>query len=58
MKFYTTSSKDLISKDMRSAFSDMVQQELAAREPAEGVKLLNAEPEQLVFDLSFKKKQV
>ena len=57
MNFSLISSKDLISDDIRTAFKDMVQEELVARAPAQGVTLLKAkEPEQLEFNFDSVKK--
>jgi hypothetical protein len=57
MNFSLTSSKDLLSNDLREAFAGLLQQELAAREPSQAVKLLySTEPEQLNFNFTCSKK--
>jgi len=57
MNFSLTSSKELIDDDLREAFKGLLQQELAAREPSQAVKLLyNTEPEQLNFNFTCRKK--
>ena len=42
-------SKKMVNDDLRSAFAELIRPELTAREPAEGVALLDEEPEQLAI---------
>ena len=57
MNFSLTSSKELLSDDLREAFKGLLQQELAARKPVQGVKLLySSESEQLNFNFMYSKK--
>jgi hypothetical protein len=55
MNFSLTSSKKFIPDDIRAAFKDIVQKEIAAQDPAQGVKLLK-EPDQLEFNFTMSKK--
>ena len=57
MNFSIVSTKELIPDDLRTTFAGLVREEISAREPAQGVKLLySAEPEQLKFNFSYSKK--
>ena len=57
MNFSLTSSKGLISDDLRIAFAQLIRDEIPAREPSQAVKLLyNSAPEQLNFNFTCSKK--
>jgi hypothetical protein len=54
MNFSITSNKEFTTNEMREAFSKVVQDEIAARAPDEGIKILHSdEPEQLIFNLTY-----
>ena len=57
MNFSLTSSKGLISDDLRTAFAQLIRDEIPAREPSQAVKLLHGtEPSQLNFNFTCSKK--
>lgn len=57
MQFSSNTLTKLVPEEVRSAYDDLVQQEVAAQDPAVGIKaLFNDEPEQLSFSFTFPKK--
>lgn len=59
MTFSLSSHDKLVPEDLRTAFADLVQQEIDTRDPAQGAKLLyEEEPRQLEFHFSFAKQSI
>lgn len=57
MKFTLTSGKEFLPNELREEFTNMIKQEIDARDPAEGARLLyDEEPEQLQFNFTFSSK--
>lgn len=57
MQFSSSTFTTLVPEEVRSAYDDLLQREIAAQDPTVGVKaLFNDEPEQLSFSFTFPKK--
>ena len=57
MNISLTTSKTLVSDEIRTAYKQVIRDEIAARDPAQGIKILfDDEPPQLKFDFKIHKK--